>query len=297
MLFACAIPALATPPAPDPSYSAPEVVLFLGYLNFDCVPDTVVGIADENLQYIPRYILWGTWDSLAANPCVPSDTSYHRPKFDTTYIDYPAWRNLGVTLATISYNVDTLTDLVFHIRGQDGDTLAPHDTVRAIAIFGQRALDTLASIAPAGIGGFLQTVPYFAIEMRIGSQLVQPDTRDLSGRESFVMATSTVSVMGGGSPGPYIADIENESSAAVRIYPNPATNTTKLEAKPIAPGQYDVEVIAVNGQVERRQKISVDQSGELLRILDLSSLPNGYYVLRLLSSQKLVGTYPILITR
>jgi hypothetical protein len=65
----------------------------------------------------------------------------------------------------------------------------------------------------------------------------------------------------------------------------------------VPPGEYHVEIVASSGIIEHRQELTVGGSGELLRALDLQALPSGYYVVRVFSSERLYGAYPILVTK
>ena len=74
-------------------------------------------------------------------------------------------------------------------------------------------------------------------------------------------------------------------------------NRTQVEIDSIPPGDYSVDVVAVNGFVVLHQSISVSIAGSLFQTLDLHALPVGYYVVRVTNGTQIFGMYPIIITR
>ena len=44
---------------PDTTAHPRDVVLFVGHLDFDCIPDTVTGWREPGRQFLPRAIRWG----------------------------------------------------------------------------------------------------------------------------------------------------------------------------------------------------------------------------------------------
>ena len=116
------------------------------------------------------------------------------------------------------------------------------------------------------------------------------------GRRSFLLPTISLAMQADTVKPPSIRPPEIRDYT-VRIYPNPTIQTAQVEASIVPEGEYKVVVVAVNGRVALNQEVSVGASGELLRTLDLHSLPSGYYVVRLYSQQKMLGAYPIVITK
>jgi hypothetical protein len=195
-------------------------------------------------------------------------------------------------VAVDSSNQDTVQDLTLFLYGQVGDTANPIDTARAFTIFGQNSLDSVGVIN-LELMGTIQYTPYFAVELLPNQYLVDREPRDPSGDESYRLLPINQPI-----PKPVEKSPPAMQNAwSVRLYPNPAVYSTNLEIMSVPPGEYHVEIVASSGIIEHRQELTVGGSGELLRALDLQALPSGYYVVRVFSSERLYGAYPILVTK
>jgi hypothetical protein len=278
---------------PDTTYLTGERILAVTRLNTDCIPDTLVGRMDSQFQYVPTKIYWGGWDTLHA-PLCPPDIYHHRPRYQATTLEFPSWPHFSASCAVERLNSDTLSDVVFYLWGYFVDTTgAVRDTGRAIALFGQGGLDTLATVNISSVTGF-QSFPYFAIELHPGGELAEPAVRDPSGVTSYAVSRLAISIPGN-PPKPESAAVEDQGT--VELYPNPAATSTQMEGHMVPPGDYAVEVISVNGSLERAQDVRVAETGDLFRVIDLRDLPSGYYLVRLSRHGKLFGTYPIIVKK
>ena len=297
------------PPDPPPA----ETILFVGNLNFDCFPDTVTAASGGTIpsRRLPTSIHWGaprrivTYDpatgrrdtTIADSSCAEIPSLAHH--VSVTTIHYPAWDQLSGAVAFNRMNDDSLDDMTLFIRGTVGDSLHRADTLRALLVFAQEGLDTLPVLDVAPIDGF-QVAPFFAMELRKGSELVEPDVRDMSGVTSYVIQPVALDLgehhqdtVGQGSPGDSIP----AQPIRLRVYPNPTGGAAQVEVDSIPPGDYDVDVVAVNGHVYLHQEVSVTVAGALFQTLDLHALPVGFYVVRISDGGALFGIYPIIITR
>ncbi|MDB5033802.1 MAG: hypothetical protein JWQ98_1043 [Chlorobi bacterium] len=277
----------------------PEVVLFIGHLNFDCYPDTAVGWMDENFHYLVHSLHWGHAVTQRQGDEQRGDTSCldHIPadkRVPITTINYPSWDSLSGSVSFQKMNPDSLTDLLITIWGRVGDARNRHDTLRPLLLFGQHGLDTLKDLDLAKVEGF-QSAPFFAMALQFGTDLVEPEVRDLSGRVSHSIApiAYTVDRREDKQPG----DDRAKNPIQVRVYPNPTGTAAQIESESTPAGEYNVEIVGVNGQVYRRQDVSVSATRGLFRVLDVHDIPSGYYLVRLHSASKLIGSYPIIITR
>jgi hypothetical protein len=180
--------------------------------------------------------------------------------------------------------------MIFALRGNVGDER--RDSTKLLVIFGQHGLDTISTIDLSTIAAF-QSDPFTAVELRTGVELVNQKKRDISGRKSYELLpvgfTMREPDTTRNAPAP--------AAGVVRVYPNPTGIATQVEAESIPAGAYGIEVVSVNGEVLVRQDVMVEDSGSLLRTFDVRQLPSGYYVIRLVKNQKLVGTYPFVVTR
>jgi hypothetical protein len=196
-------------------------------------------------------------------------------------------------------NDDSLDDMTLYVRGTVGALLHREDTLRALLVFAQEGLDTLPVLDIAAVDGF-QVAPFFAMELRKGSELVEPDLRDLSGITSYVIQPVALDLgnhhqdtAAHGSPGDSIP----AQPIRLRVYPNPTGGAAQVEVDSIPPGDYSVDVVAVNGHVYLHQEVSVSIAETLFQTLDLYTLPTGFYVVRISDGGALFGLYPIIITR
>lgn len=295
--------------------AAASLILAIASLNFDCYPDTVLGLADEQFHYLPTEIHWGAAPERADSACASETPKKKRERVTT--IRYPNWKRITGSVSFERMNADTLTDIVLYLWGDAGNddngrARAPHDSLRALVLFGQMALDSVKQINLASIAPF-QSEPYFAMELRPGADLRDEKKRDLSGTPSYEVKRVTLDVRGKkdttdrGPAAPPLAGIaREETSADVHIYPNPSAAETRIEADRLSPGAYTIELVAVNGTVALRQEVVVSESRGLLRSLDVRGLASGYYLLRLRggnapesgeNASRWTGTYPIIIAR
>lgn len=289
--------------APLPDSLVPfqkEVILYIGHFNWDCNEDTLVGVVGDNLQYLPTGIRWGGYDTVHTPPCPPPpggggpDYHPHHPRYPFTEIEYPAWGSLRGAVAIDSLNEDSLMDLLLFFSGTVGDSAHMRDSSRILAIFGQNGLDTVANIRIDTIGTF-QSAPFFAMDFQKGIEFTEPALRDYSRDTSWVLNRVSEPVPSSRQQPQVPADVAHPWQ--VKVFPNPAGSSTQVEGRLIPPGNYVVEVISVNGRTESKQEVTVSETGELFRVLDLKGLASGYYLVRLHAHDKLFGTYPIIITR
>ncbi|MEP7217870.1 MAG: T9SS type A sorting domain-containing protein, partial [Bacteroidota bacterium] len=279
-----------------------DVILFIGRINFDCYRDTVIGYMDEQSHYLPTAIRWGRssfgilGDTLhhSDSNCIDYVPPYKRVA--VTHITYPSWDSLSGSVTFQSVNADSLVDILAFTWGRVGDSTHRHDTMKVVLAFGQHGLDTLSTMSFGAISGF-QTTPFFAMKMRPGTELLEPEARDFSGIKSYVLESMDFVIGGDSSKAPPVRDHIANPSIHVRVYPNPTGQTAQVESESTPPGEYNVEVVSVNGQVYSQQNVVVSSSGNLFRTLNLKDVPSGYYLIRLHTSGTLVGSYPIIITR
>ncbi len=301
------------------------------HLNFDCWPDTVLAERTARGGVLPRAIVWGhpkpgggsgQGGSGIDTSCLgPIPPALRKP---FTLFTYPAWAQPGSvasggsaasggSVAFGGFNGDSLTDIFFYLRGrvQSGSAGRWHDTVRRMVVFGQHALDTLSTINLADVPAF-QFAPFFAMNLSEGVHLSERATRDLSGAPSYILHPVSLQVNAPNVGAPNVPATHERApmvgmpmAGIVRVYPNPAATAAGVEAVRLEAGEYTVEVVATNGRVELRRRVSVAASGTLLETLDVSGLASGYYVVRVTrdgaasgaatSGGAVTGTYPIVV--
>lgn len=212
-------------------------------------------------------------------------------------IAYPDWRRFGLSLSVQPINEDTLSDLVFYLWGAVRDTNAARDSVRPFVVFGQHGLDTLDTIHVNAIISF-STSPFIGMELRIGSEIMGARVRDPSRRSSYKVNRIRLDVgRQDTTESPRGAPRAADRPPEVRLYPNPGSTTTNLLGRELPAGSYTVEVVATNGAIVLRYDETIGENGFVLRPVDLRRIASGLYIVRLLSSDRFVGTYPISVTR
>ena len=281
------------PPGDD---AGPMRLLFSGYLNPDRSVDSVFGYADAHFNYLPKLIRWGAADTLADDPG-NDGASRERPVKETA-IAYPSWEGFAGSVAFQRFNRDTLPDIILYMWGKTGDAENRRDTMRAVVIFGQKQLGRVAAVDLGEIG-VSQKQPFVAMELRVGSELVDPKARDISGRQSYELLRVDIDVEDADTTGrsaPLAGMADAAKHQVVRVYPNPAGTAVRVEGS-VREGLYHVEFIASHGAVARREKIEVDGTGRLMKALDVRRLPSGHYVVRIEQEGRVVGSYPVIIAR
>lgn len=299
---------------PDDPF-AQAAVMHTGFINPDCVPDTVYGFLDNDLRWTPRFICWGYLFDREGEPICETTgrdssareaASRRRASHDTTHILLPDWIRISCAFSVQRYNAnDSLDDLIFWLHGADSVGRELVDTARSLVLFGQRGLEKVNRVDLASIGAF-RSEPFYAMELTRGRELINPKKRDMTRRTSRELVRVDRQVLEeegeerdtGSVPAPQITSaVAGEASYSARIYPNPAVYSTTVEVSPLPAGTYRVEVVAVNGEDVWRGEAVLEREGQVLSTLDLGDLAGGYYVVRVHTDQKIIGTYPIIVVR
>jgi hypothetical protein len=276
------------------SVTSADYVLSIGRLNQDDIPDTVRGYRSASLQIVPGMICWGK----RLRPDTPGGGDRRPERVMQTRLHLPEWRRLSVSFAMQDLNADTIADIIFYLRGDISTDRERRDTVRTFVIFGQSGLDSLRQIDLRSIGDGFQDRPFFAMDLRKGEglELDNPSVRDPSGRRSYILRPIGHNLRRRDTTSQPIASTKDTAGDfAVSIFPNPAAISANLELRKVPPGVYRVALVAVNGSTYHRQEITVEESGEVLRTLDVRAVPTGYYVVQLNDHERLIGTYPVVI--
>ena len=288
-------------------------VMHIGYLNPDCVQDTVYGLMNQRLGWIPKYICWGgLYDAEGAALCDSGkyDVSVKKAeRRDTTHITMPAWGKLSCALSVEQFNTnDTLEDLIFWVHGIDSvegsqGEVTLNDTLRGLVLFGQSALSTHKEIEVDKIKDF-EGGKYYAMELGYEKELINPKRRDNTKKTSWELKRVSKEVKkkedpstGSGSDAIRSKRTVAEGEHNARIWPNPAIYTTNVEIKPLSAGSYSVEVVAVNGEQVWSEEVVLESQGEVFETIDVTGLPSGHYVLRIWTSDEQIGVYPIIVVR
>jgi hypothetical protein len=282
------IPFMCSAQAQVPTSEA--TLLYIGRINNDCVPDTVYGNTyGHAMTWLPKVIVWGRPDT--AHPCPGPATV--EPVYSTDFI-YPSYPRFGGSCSFLQVNTgDEQTDMLFYLWGYKDSTSSEPDTGRVLVIFGQDSLARVPTVVFSSITSGFQSVPFFAQDIRLGIDLVEPQVRDLSSVESYLLLPITAGDTSSHPPH-LVTDVRD--SMDVRIYPNPSLYTATLEAS-LPAGSYTARVVGINGQVYSAQDLALQSEGRLWRNLDVSGLASGYYVVQLVRNGQIIKIYPFLIRR
>lgn len=278
-------------PSPD-SLGWHEAILFIGSLNNDCAVDTAIGVRSDDGNYTLDRIVWGGWDGL---PSPPGATGcLHKPKVHVTHFVYPSWGSLAGATAFLTMNQDTVTDVLLFYFGDIGTPGSPHDTSRISALMGSNALDSAATVELAILPP-TQIMPFVSRDLHTGGELAEPAIRDLTETTSYILVTPFT--FPGPPPPPRPESAEVESNWDLNLAPNPTTGELHVRAASVPPGRYHIEVVDAAGKLALGQDLDVEVAQELTRLLDMSRLPNGYYLIRLRNDAGETSVHPIVVTR
>jgi len=261
-----------------------KAIVFIDHLNLDLAVDTVVAVAGREKNFKPKYIHWG------------KDTTSSMPdslKVPVTSIIYPRWMEFRSTCSFETITTDTLYDMIFIMWGKVAvDSVTTKDTATALCLFGKEGLDTLGFIDLTLIDTIL-TAPYIAIKLKMLENFGNPKIRDFSYRPSYefydIIDTALID-----NP---IAEIPEEPKPYIKVYPNPAMYYTNVELNQIAPGNYILTLINLIGEEVGSQQAQVYSKTSIREVLDLQPVSSGVYYLRITTGNKLIGTYPVIISR
>lgn len=276
------------------------IVIYIGNLNFDRYPDTVLGKQWQQFSYMPTVIRWGQKHDTIT---VAIDSFHYVPdslKVPQSEIKYPVWGNMKGNISFEKINKDTIMDMMLAFTGVSLDTV-PQKYKRILAVFGQDYLDTMHIIDISGIDSF-QVHPFIALNLLPGQQLISPGQRDISKGTSYILPrlnfpvrdTSGDSTAMHSTPGSLVSGVA-EKSHSFRVYPNPAAYFITVEAVTLPQGTYFIEINNSAGLLVSKQEVQVPSNGELLRRLDLRSIATGYYLLKIRTNEKMLGAYQILV--
>lgn len=265
-----------------------KAILKVANLNNDRTQDTIVGVADSRLKFLPKYIRWG------------KDTSDHSIpdslKLAQTNISYPEWIDFTGVCMLDYINQDTLLDIVLVLWGTlDTSSQQPMDTSIALVIFGKHGLNTISQINISDIDTF-QIQPFVAMKLRMGHELTNSIVRDMSYKASYELNDINLDVDTSSHPPPGITDKQaDDKKPDIRIYPNPAIYYTNVELNNIPPGTYRIQIISMQGSLLNEQQITSETRGGLIKQIVLSDIASGSYLLRIFGDNKIIGDFPIIV--
>lgn len=272
-----------------------ETVIYTGHLDFDCVPDTLIGFVQApKFRVLPKRIVWGKDTALDCGTL-----QFHE---DVSWFEYPEWEELWGEVSILPYNQqDSLPDIFFTYGGKIDSGANRRDTSITIILFGQDSIAALDSI-PLSLNDTLQQSPFFAMELIPSSHLLDSIHTDYSGFPSYELPHISLNVTGDTTGTTIfllssVDDPQREQNLKSEIFPNPTSRTTTVRVRPLSPGFYRVEAMSTEGAIVHTEEIEVGSSGELFAPLDFSRLPSGYYQVLVRSKEHVLITHSIAIVK
>jgi hypothetical protein len=270
-----------------------NIVLATKDFNGDGRRDTLKAeFVQENVYTAPyraRLIAWGRERDSVGNP---------KGTARFTEFIYPGYYIGGIRtpVSVTRYNQDTLPDILFTIRGKvkkGQDTL---EAMTTIAVFGQSQLYSQSMIILGDIKNH-QKKPFQAIVLAENTHLKHKGKRDLSGNTSYELPRINLSTSDTSS-----AEERKDGERTIagklnmNIYPNPAIYTTNLTASKVPAGSYRVRIVASDGREVVSSTIRLETEGDIIRSIDVSQLPTGFYMMLVSRDSQFLGSYPVIVS-
>jgi hypothetical protein len=271
-------------------------ILSIDYLNFDCIKDTIMGQQFSNFKYLPKFIKWGKSDT---SNCPGNQYHlYDSLKVPVTILEYPNWNNLEGTFALEKYNQDTLYDIILYIKGTTIDTNSGYvNHYRALAIFGQNGIDSIPIIKISEIDS-IQSLPFYARNLIMGTDLINPEVRDPSGKKSYKFNRCYLDLSPQDTseipPAPIISSIK-EDQVMIKVFPNPAIHTLNIEIEQIPAGIYSFKLISLQGNEILNETKFIHDINQYLNSINIKELTAGFYYLIVQKEFKVIGSYSIIV--
>lgn len=266
------------------------LLLHIGHLNTDGIPDTLMGFVNERHQVLPRLILWGA-EEQGHQPSAPATTT---PEQRATIIHYPVGQCYG-SVSIEQYNSnDSLDDILLYLWGRE---IKGKDTIpyrMSLVIFGQPGLDSIPFI-DVGTIALVQERPFRAMQLRPNMELAEPAIREVSGAVSYILPRIILPVIADTTKQPLEEHITDVQGTKVMVYPNPAVVEAYVKAIGVMPQNYSLDLFDAQGRLIFSQSVRADAEGSFLQSLPMATVASGYYLLRLVSPKGMVGAYPILV--
>lgn len=260
-----------------------DYVQYVGYLNSDCLQDTIVSRQSTNGNYIPVAIIWGKRLSTTQNICVDS-TNYVADslKVSTTNITYPAWERLRVTIAVSAFNPeDTLSDMIFFVSGVANVNGTLQDTSAQYLVYGQKNIITIPTIATATLPNY-QTSPYLARRLRAGYEWQEPAEQNINGYTIQILTLPTEQNLAKTGNREEEITSGEKRQAQFKVFPNPSDQAITVRGEGMSRGDYAFELISQAGKTAMGvQKQVADAKGAIEFSIETRELPSGYYILRI----------------
>lgn len=207
-------------------------------LDHDGHVDTVRGTTDYHARVVPVAIRWGGGGE--------------------TMLSMPSWGMAGAMVAVLDD-----TGLLISVSGRSPATGA--DTTACLVLDGPRArLSTTLDL-----GRYDSSLR----PLRIGSELVDPAMRDLSGRFSYRFVPNAINVR-------QSSPLMSETRIEMRVYPIPAQSMLRISLRHCPAGALVITLHSLHGDLLRRLQPAGSTGSDVVIEVDISDIPTGPYFVR-----------------
>ncbi len=241
--------------------------------------------------YDNLYIVCATDGGFSTQTSTPAGMYMQEPLYNSLYNEFGGTSTLGVlpdaALLSFDINDNLVWATLFGVTADNGSTSFMYpmycDFGTAIATYQNKDLYIVGYSGGSNWDGS-STVPHFPFaDPHYGAYYYYgQNSNELHGNYDAFIARFGLDIIGVG-----IKEITYKKRSDLFIYPNPTQDILQVAIDQSLKGNTIVEVINVKGQVEISQRFN-----DLRDIfsLDISTLPDGNYILRINNQNKKIGT-------
>lgn len=254
-------------------------VLYVGRLDADDIPDTILGVETAELRMLPVAIAWGSTSR-------PSSTAPGREAGVTlTTLRYPSWERLTGSLTIEDVDADGVDDIALFYRSWSPSM---RDSAHAIVLLGRAALRRPSIDLTGTEPGDRELIVDIARARLLQARAV----RDLSGEASHAWGRLR------SDPAEPPTSVPVESGTGwITVYPNPGATVARFEAGRLAAGEYRIEMIDIEGRVRASQQLTASTQQSVSGTFDIAELPPGSYLVRIRTGDATVVTHSMVVVR
>ena len=264
-------------------------ILTIADFNDDHSLDTLIGQSTYDMQFFPKKIVWGKDSIVHPNPLV-------YPKVPSTTFNYSPWESRRINYMVGKFNRDTISDIIFINSGKLRiDSVTTRDTSTALILFGQCGLDTipvmnLYMIAPN------QVFPYKARHLFHGDDFKNCTLRGEPYRTFYELQKIDDILTVPPAAKHSCASYDDKLKIAATIYPIPSENNINIMFEGLEPGEYQINIIDLSGNMimDKNIKVNQDYHQENLAFKDVS---NGTYIMMLVQAGKTIYSQKFLLSK
>lgn len=270
----------------------PKVILYVGKVDNDCIPDTIIGEKRSRTVTTIQSIRWGI------GKCnEPTEPKKHPPHYyPVTLFNYPDWQLKQSSSFFTNLNNDSLIDIGITIKGTINNDTSSKDTTALLLIFGQSKLKEQPFIIINDIHDNMRQ--FKAKKWKKGTDLTDAKVRDNSGRTSYKLPHYDTDYSKDDKEDKTFTLNAQEiqySDLSMTLYPNPAAHFVQIELKEVLPGNYQVDFYTTNAELIASKEFYCGSKEDIIQNIDVDKISSGMYVARLYHNGLLVSSYPFIV--